>query len=54
MPEKLCLVGALAGDIIGSISKAWYWEVPQGILREVEIRMPNQLWKVVELFSEKK
>jgi len=50
---------SLGGDadtmaaIAGSIAEAYYGGVPEHIAREVRLRVPGELWKVVEGFSGK-
>jgi ADP-ribosyl-[dinitrogen reductase] hydrolase len=50
---------SLGGDadtlaaITGSIAEAFYSGVPEKIIEEVKKRLPDELWKVVEQFSQK-
>ncbi len=50
---------SLGGDadtlaaITGSIAEAFYGGVPEGIIQQVKLRLPQELWRLVERFNRK-
>ena len=41
------------GAITGAIAEAYYGKVPDGLVGEVRRRVPDELWHVIEAFSQK-